>query len=80
MSNRKLCPEHIILTAQFLLTGTLFLGFFAVLTIVTLGKASITADQLRLADTMFGSLATMCAGACAYWFARQRSDQKPDAP
>lgn len=73
MNMQKLCPENIILAAQFLLTGTLFLGFFAVLGMVTLGRANMPDEQIRLMDTLCGVLGTLCTQAAAYWFARQRS-------
>ncbi len=70
---RKICDEHLILIAQLLLTGTLFIGFFVILGMVTLGRATIPQDQVRLMDTLCGVLGTLCTQAAAYWFARQRS-------
>lgn len=71
--SQKVAPETLILWAQFLLTGTLFLGFFAVLGMVTLGRATMPEEQVRLMDTLCGVLGTLCTQAAAYWFARQRS-------
>jgi hypothetical protein len=71
--SQKVAPETLILWAQFLLTGTLFIGFFAVLGLVTLGRASLPPEQVRLMDTLCGVLGTLCTQAAAYWFARQRS-------
>jgi hypothetical protein len=71
--SQRVAPETLILWAQFLLTGTLFLGFFAVLALVTLGRAEMPDEQVRLMDTLCGVLGTLCTQAAAYWFARQRS-------
>lgn len=75
--SRRVCPEHVVLLAQLLLTGTLFIGFFVVLLAVTLGRATIPADQMRVMDTLCGVLGTLCTQAASYWFARMRA---PDVP
>lgn len=64
--------ERVIAFAQICLTVLFTLGFFLVTAIVLFGRASIPADQLRLADTLFGVLGTIMAQQSSYWFARQR--------
>lgn len=58
---------------QFALTVIYTAGFFAVAFIVILGRASIDASLIRLADTLFGGMIVILTQQSAYWFARQRN-------
>jgi hypothetical protein len=67
--------NHDKLTAvmQFALTIVFTVGFFAVAFIVTLGRAEIAPELIRLADTLFGGMLAILTQQSAYWFARQRN-------
>jgi len=67
--------NHDRLTAvmQFALTIVFTVGFFAVAFIVTLGRAQIDPELIRLADTLFGGMLAILTQQSAYWFARQRN-------
>lgn len=66
---------HDRLTAvmQFSLTIVFTAGFFSVAFIVTLGRAEIDPNLIRLADTLFGGMLAILTQQSAYWFARQRN-------
>lgn len=65
--------DRVTLIAQLSITLVVVLGFFAMLGIVTMGRASIPSDQMRLADTLFGALCAVLVQIASYWFARQRN-------
>lgn len=58
---------------QFSLTIVFVVGFFAVTFVVTLGRAKIDPNLLRIADTLFGGLLAILTQQSSYWFARQRN-------
>ena len=58
---------------QFALTIVFVVGFFAVTFVVTLGRAKIDPNLLRIADTLFGGLLAILTQQSSYWFARQRN-------
>ena len=68
MNNDKLTA-----VMQFTLTIVFTAGFFAVAFIVTLGRAQIDPELIRLADTLFGGMLAILTQQSAYWFARQRN-------
>lgn len=65
--------ERLTAVMQFVLTIVFTAGFFAVSFIVTLGRADIDPQLIRLADTLFGGMLAILTQQSAYWFARQRS-------
>jgi hypothetical protein len=65
--------DRITLVAQLAITLIVVVGFFVMLGIVTMGRASIPTDQMRLADTLFGALCAVLVQIASYWFARQRN-------
>lgn len=65
--------DRITIVAQLAITVLVVLGFFAMLGLVTLGRATLDPAQIRLADTMVGVLGTILTQIVAYWFARQRN-------
>jgi len=64
--------EKLVAVMQFSLTVLFTLGFFLTLGLVTLGRAHIPAELVRIADTLFGGLIAILTQQSAYWFARQR--------
>lgn len=64
--------DKVIAFIQVGLSVLLILGYFFVFSVVIFGRATIPADQLRLADTLFGSLSTLVGLVVNYWFSRQR--------
>lgn len=65
--------DRITIVAQLAITVLVVLGFFSMLGLVTLGRATLDPAQIRLADTMVGVLGTILTQIVAYWFARQRN-------
>ena len=65
--------ERLTAIMQFALTIVFTVGFFAVAFIVTLGRAKIDPELIRLADTLFGGMLAILTQQSAYWFARQRN-------
>lgn len=65
--------DRIIAIMQFTLTLMFSVGYFAVVIIVLFGRAELPAEQLRLADTLFGVLSAVLVQQSGYWFSRQRS-------
>lgn len=65
--------DRVTIIAQLAITVLVVLGFFAMLGLVTLGRAKLDPAQIRLADTMVGVLGTILTQIVAYWFARQRN-------
>lgn len=65
--------DRLTAVMQFTLTIVFTAGFFAVAFTITLGRAQIDANLIRLADTLFGGMLAILTQQSAYWFARQRN-------
>lgn len=65
--------DRIVAIMQFTLSVLFSVGYFAVVLIVLFGRAELPAEQLRLADTLFGVLSAVLVQQSGYWFSRQRS-------
>lgn len=65
--------DRITVIAQLALSAVLIIGFFGALYVAWFSNSGIPADNLRIIDTMVGTLAGMTSSVIAYWFARQRN-------
>lgn len=65
--------ERLTAVMQFSLTLAFTAGFFVIAFIVTLGRARIDANLIRLADTLFGGMLAIVTQQSSYWFSRQRA-------
>lgn len=72
--------EKLVATMQFTLSVLFTIGYFFIVAIVLFGRAELPAEQLRLADTLFGVLSAVLVQQSGYWFSRQRSQQNNDLP
>lgn len=58
---------------QAALTGAFLVGYFGIVGIVLLGRATLPAEQIRLAELLLVALTTILPQIISYWFARQRN-------
>jgi hypothetical protein len=65
-------PEKLTAFMQFSLSVLFTIGYFAITYIVLTGRSDLAAEQLRLADTLFGVLSAVLVQQSGYWFSRQR--------
>lgn len=64
--------EKITAIMQFALTVLFTFGYFFITAVVLFGRAEISPEQMRLADTLFGILSAVLVQQSGYWFSRQR--------
>ena len=70
--------DKITMIAQLTLSVLLFLGFFVALYLAWFSNVTISAERLRVVDTMVGVLGTAFAMVISFWFARQRNAVKEE--
>lgn len=58
---------------QAALTAIFLAGYFGIVAIVILGRATLPAEQVRLAELLLVALTTILPQITGYWFARQRN-------
>ena len=65
--------DKVTMGAQILLSMLLFIGFFVALYMAWFSPVQISAERLRIVDTMVGVLGATFTMVIGFWFARQRN-------
>lgn len=58
---------------QFALTVIFLAGYFTIVAVVMLGRATLPAEHIRIAELLLVALTTILPQIVSYWFARQRN-------
>lgn len=64
--------ERLTAAMQFALTAIFLVGYFGIVAVVLLGRATLPSEQIRLAELLLVALTTILPQIISYWFARQR--------
>lgn len=65
--------ERLTAAMQFTLTVIFLVGYFVIVGVVLLGRATLPVEQIRIAELLLVALTTILPQVISYWFARQRS-------